>query len=253
MNLFGMEESMQSKDDLNSRDGIRLNRFVADCGLGSRRKAEELILGGQIVINGKKVTDLGTRVNPETDVVSYRGDILRPTDAPKRILLLNKPVGYLCSHGDRFHEKTVFSLLPSEYKNYKIAGRLDLNSRGLLILTNDGELAQRISHPSNGSEKEYLVTLKYDPGEKGIQAAFQKGIVDAGEILRAKMVKLVPGKNCVYRVILGEGKKRQIRRMFHASGASVVDLQRIRVGSIQLEKLNLEEGKFLLKDVGVWE
>lgn len=248
-----MEESMQSKDDLNSRDGIRLNRFLADCGLGSRRKAEELILGGQIVINGKKVTDLGTRVNLETDVVSYRGDILRPTDAPKRILLLNKPVGYLCSHGDRFHEKTVFSLLPSEYKNYKIAGRLDLNSRGLLILTNDGELAQRISHPSNGSEKEYLVTLKYDPGEKGIQATFQKGIVDAGEILRAKMVKLVPGKNCVYRVILGEGKKRQIRRMFHASGASVVDLQRIRVGSIQLEKLNLEEGKFLLKDVGVWE
>ncbi|PJZ42824.1 pseudouridylate synthase [Leptospira kmetyi] len=244
---------MQSKDDLNSRDGIRLNRFLADCGLGSRRKAEELILGGQIVINGKKVTDLGTRVNPETDIVSYRGDILRPTDAPKRILLFNKPVGYLCSHGDRFHEKTVFSLLPSEYKNYKIAGRLDLNSRGLLILTNDGELAQRISHPSNGSEKEYLVTLKYDPGEKGIQAAFQKGIVDAGEILRAKMVKLVPGKNCVYRVILGEGKKRQIRRMFHASGASVVDLQRIRVGSIQLEKLNLEEGKFLLKDVGVWE
>lgn len=248
-----MEESMQSKDDLNSREGIRLNRFLADCGLGSRRKAEELILGGQIVINGKKITDLGTRVNPETDVVSYRGDILRPTDEPKRILLLNKPVGYLCSHGDRFHEKTVFSLLPSEYKNYKIAGRLDLNSRGLLILTNDGELAQKISHPSNGSEKEYLVTLKYDPGEKGIQTAFQKGIVDAGEILRAKMVKLVPGKNCIYRVILGEGKKRQIRRMFHASGASVVDLQRIRVGSIQLEKLNLEEGKFLLKDVGVWE
>ncbi|RHX85059.1 pseudouridine synthase [Leptospira stimsonii] len=245
---------MKSQDDLSPKEGIRLNRYLADCGLGSRRKAEEWILKGQIEINGKQVTDLAVRVLPEVDVVSFRGKVVRPDREPKQLLLLNKPTGYLCSHQDRFHEKTVFSLLPEKFKNYKIAGRLDLNSRGLLLLTNDGDLAQRISHPSNGSEKEYLVWLKFDPGEKEIQTAFQKGILDAGEILRAKMVKLVPGKDCIYRVILGEGKKRQIRRMFHSLGTHVLDLQRIRVGSIQLEKLNLPEGKYLLKDaVGVWE
>lgn len=253
LSLFEMEESMQSENDSNARDEIRLNRFLADCGLGSRRKTEELIFKGQITVNGKQVTNLGTKIKPETDVVSYLGNVVEPTGIPKRILILNKPVGYLCSHGDRFHEKTVFSLLPSAYKNFKIAGRLDLNSRGLLILTNDGELAQKISHPSNGSEKEYLVTLNHDPGEKWIQTTFQKGILDAGEILRAKMVKLVPGKNCVYRITLGEGKKRQLRRMFRASGASVIDLQRIRIGSIQLEKLDLEEGKFLLTETGIWK
>lgn len=174
---------------------IRLNRFLADCGLGSRRKTEELIQKGHIEINGKRVTNLGTRIDPEIDVVSYLGDVVKPIVESKKILIFNKPIGYLCSHADRFHEKTIFSLLPSDYKNFKIAGRLDLNSRGLLILTNDGALAQKITHPSNGSEKEYLVTLKHDPGEKLIQAAFQKGILDAGEILHAKMVKLVPGKN----------------------------------------------------------
>ncbi|MBM9499518.1 rRNA pseudouridine synthase [Leptospira sp. 201903071] len=245
---------MKSQDDLPPKDGIRLNRYLADCGLGSRRKAEEWILKGLIEINGKQVTDLAVRVLSEKDVVSFRGKVVSPNGEPRQLLLLNKPAGYLCSHQDRFHEKTVFSLLPEEFKNYKIAGRLDLNSRGLLLLTNDGDLAQKISHPSNGSEKEYLVWLKFDPGEKEIQASFRKGILDAGEILRAKMVKLVPGKDCVYRVILGEGKKRQIRRMFHSLGTHVLDLQRIRVGSIQLEKLNLPEGKYLLKDaVGVWE
>ncbi|XDD51989.1 pseudouridine synthase [Leptospira sp. WS92.C1] len=239
---------MESKDDFASKEGIRINRYLADCGLGSRRKTEELILNGQITVNGILVKDLGIRVRPDTDVVSFQGKVVRPNVEPKVLLILNKPAGYLCSHQDKFHEKTIFSLLPETYKNFKIAGRLDLNSRGLLLLTNDGDLAQKIAHPSYGSEKEYLVWLRFDPGEKAIQTSFQKGILDAGEILRAKMVKLVPGKDCVYRIILGEGKKRQIRRMFHASGTSVLDLQRIRVGLIELEKLNLEEGKFLLKD-----
>ncbi len=232
---------------------IRLNRFLADCGLGSRRKTEELIQKGHIEINGKRVTNLGTRIDPEIDVVSYLGDVVKPIVESKKILIFNKPIGYLCSHADRFHEKMIFSLLPSDYKNFKIAGRLDLNSRGLLILTNDGALAQKITHPSNGSEKEYLVTLKHDPGEKLIQAAFQKGILDAGEILHAKMVKLVPGKKCVYRVILEEGKKRQIRRMFRWFGVSVVDLQRIRIGPLKLEKFNLEEGQYLLTETGIWK
>lgn len=232
---------------------IRLNRFLADCGLGSRRKTEELIQKGHIEINGKRVTNLGIRIDPEIDVVSYLGDVVKPIVESKKILIFNKPIGYLCSHVDRFHEKTIFSLLPSDYKNFKIAGRLDLNSRGLLILTNDGALAQKITHPSNGSEKEYLVTLKHDPGEKLIQAAFQKGILDAGEILHAKMVKLAPGKKCVYRVILEEGKKRQIRRMFRWFGVSVVDLQRIRIGPLKLEKFNLEEGQYLLTETGIWK
>ncbi|WP_061280229.1 pseudouridine synthase [Leptospira interrogans] len=246
MNLSEMEEFMRHLE-------IRLNRFLADCGLGSRRKTEELIQKGHIEINGKRVTNLGTRIDPEIDVVSYLGDVVKPIVESKKILIFNKPIGYLCSHVDRFHEKTIFSLLPSDYKNFKIAGRLDLNSRGLLILTNDGALAQKITHPSNGSEKEYLVTLKHDPGEKLIQAAFQKGILDAGEILHAKMVKLVPGKKCVYRVILEEGKKRQIRRMFRWFGVSVVDLQRIRIGPLKLEKFNLEEGQYLLTETGIWK
>ncbi|WP_394854626.1 pseudouridine synthase [Leptospira ellisii] len=254
MNLFEMEESMSAPDEFKKEEGIRINRYLADCGLGSRRKTEELVLGGGITINGKIVTSLSTRVRPGVDRVTYKGETIFPLSESSKLLILNKPAGYLCSHRDRFHEKTVFSLLPESYRHYKIAGRLDLNSRGLLLLTNDGELAQKISHPSQGSEKEYLVWLRDDPGEKSIRASFQKGILDAGEVLRAKMVKLLPGASCVYRVVLGEGKKRQIRRMFQASGTRVLDLQRIRVGSIELEKLNLKEGEFLLRDADeVWE
>ncbi|TGK60278.1 rRNA pseudouridine synthase [Leptospira wolffii] len=244
-------EKNQSSDKEES-PGIRINRYLADCGFGSRRKVEELVLSGKVRINGIPETDLSTRVRPG-DQVTVSGKQASPN---KRsiFLALNKPKGFLCSHGDRFHSHTVFELLPSKYSRLSIAGRLDLDSRGLLLLSDDGNWIQEITHPSEGQEKEYEVLLDKEIPFEETKTAFLKGIRDEGEILKAE--KLFSSGRTEYsdrfRVVLKQGRKRQIKRMFSALGARVEDLRRIRIGRILLEKLKIEEGKFVLLDPKDW-
>ncbi|PJZ76274.1 pseudouridine synthase [Leptospira neocaledonica] len=232
---------------------IRINRFLSDCGLGSRRKVEELVLSGKVRVNGSIEKNLSTRIKVGLDSVQVGNKKLEPpTEAI--FLALNKPKGFLCSHSDRFHSNTVFELLPKKYGKLFIAGRLDLDSRGLLLLSDQGNLVQEITHPSEGSEKEYEVVLEDELDPKEVKDRFTKGFMDEGEFLKAeKVTSLTKGEgSSKFRVILKQGRKRQIRRMFSILGARVIDLQRIRIGKLSLEKLKIGEGKFVLLDPKVW-
>lgn len=232
---------------------MRINQFLARAGVGSRRKVEEIILAGRVKVNGKTLTDLSYRVMEGTDEVRLDGKsvgINQSSHLPS-IIAFNKPLGFLASHEDQHHDQVIFDLLPKDFQKYNYAGRLDLDSRGLMILSSDGDFIQRITHPKNKIEKEYIVSLNKNIDWKPIAEEFMLGVREGGETLRASSVKpAFPKKNIVeettnhLRVILGEGKKRQIRRMFHSKNFSVIDLYRVRIGDFSLEKNPIEEGKF---------
>jgi len=236
--------SNRSDNELHETDPIRINRFLAKCGLGARRNVEDLISQGRVSINGSVITSLSMKVIPGKDSVSFDGEVIELLP-DTLVLALNKPSGYLCSHHDVHHDKTVFNLLPKKYGKFNIAGRLDLSSRGLMILSANGELLNAVSHPSTGLEKEYHVEIDSDPMESELVKSFLHGIDDGGEFLRAKEVEVLDSEKKLVRIVLKEGKKRQIHRMFASLGIKVLDLQRVRIGNLNLHSLNIDEGKFV--------
>jgi len=213
---------------------IRLQKFLSQAGIASRRKAEELIIAGKIKVNGEIVKKLGTTINEDDEIV-YQGKKIT-LDNKKVYIALNKPVGYISSASDS-QGKSVLNLIKIKEKVYP-AGRLDKDSSGLLILTNDGELAQKLTHPSFGGEKEYFITLDQDLKQEDIKK-LQRGLTISGKKLQG--VKVVSAKNKSARLILKEGINRQIRRMMGKLGYTVIKLKRIRIGKLELG--NLEEGK----------
>lgn len=207
---------------------MRLNRFLAAAGLGSRRSCEELILKGSVSVNGSYRRDLGTRVTPGDDV-RVHGRSVRAI-AP-RTLLLNKPAGYTTTRSDRHAERTIFSLLPSDCGHLFHVGRLDRESEGLLLVTNDGNLAQELMHPSKGVEKEYEVVLDKTFQAKDA-AALKKGTWIEGSVARVVSVRTL-GPNKI-QIVLHQGLKRQIRIMLGQLGFKVQRLVRIRLGPLTL-------------------
>ncbi len=207
---------------------MRLNRFLAAAGLGSRRSCEEHILKGRVALNGSICRTLSTQVLADDDV-RVNGRLIHAF-AP-RTILLNKPAGYVCTRSDRHAERTVFDLLPSDAGNLFHVGRLDKESEGLLLLTNDGVLSQELMHPSKGVEKEYEVILDRTFGPKDA-AALKKGTWIEGSIARVEAVRqLAPNK---IQVILHQGLKRQIRVMLGQLGFDVKRLNRTRLGPLTL-------------------
>jgi 23S rRNA pseudouridine2605 synthase len=207
---------------------MRLNRFLAAAGLGSRRSCEELILKGSVSVNGSVARNLSTRVE-EKDDVRVSGRIVHAF-AP-RTILLNKPAGYTTTRSDKHAERTIFDLLPSDVGHLFHVGRLDKESEGLLLLTNDGILAQDLMHPSKGVEKEYEVILdKSFMEQDGI--ALRKGTWIEGSVARVESVRnTAPNK---IQIILHQGLKRQIRIMLGQLGFKVQRLTRIRLGPLTL-------------------
>jgi len=241
---------------------VVLQKYIADAGYASRRKAQELIKGGRVRVNGE-IAKPGRRVSKE-DSVEIGNQKIKPF-SEKIYLMMNKPRGYVCTSRKFAKEKNVFDLLAGSNlpaKRLKIAGRLDKDSRGLLILTNDGEYVNKLTHPSHGSEKEYLARISGNYGRIDAEHATRKlkQGVDIGEgdgIVRAKEARYsgpLAGFSqprseqgqAEFRIVLAEGKKRQIRRMFKALGHEVADLKRIRIGKIKLGDLG--EGKFRMLD-----
>jgi 23S rRNA pseudouridine2605 synthase len=207
---------------------MRLNRFLAAAGLGSRRSCEELILRGSVSVNGRYVRDLATRISGDDDVRVHGRTI--HAIAP-RTILLNKPAGYTTTRSDRHAERTIFDLLPSDCGHLFHVGRLDRESEGLLLLTNDGILAQELMHPSKGIEKEYEVVVDRLFGDKEA-AALRRGTWIEGSVARVESVRhLGPTK---IAVILHQGLKRQIRVMLGQLGFKVQRLVRIRLGPLTL-------------------
>ena len=216
---------------------MRLQKFISRAGYASRRKAEALIRDGLVKINGRTTTEMGVKIDPERDVVTIDGERLT-LEGTLVYILLNKPKGVVSTLSDNFDRPIVTDLVPLKERVYPV-GRLDYDSRGLLLLTNDGDLANRLTHPRHHVSKTYLVTASGDLSPSEIHH-FEKGI-DIGGYMTAPCRIQQSGKNR-YRIILKEGKNRQIRRMFEALGHQVVDLQRISIGSIRLG--DLEEGSW---------
>ncbi len=207
---------------------MRLNRFLAAAGLGSRRSCEEHILKGRISINGSVARDLALRVN-EGDDVRISGRVIH-TIAP-RTILLNKPAGYTTTRSDKFAERTIFDLIPTDTGNLFHVGRLDKESEGLLLLTNDGALAQDLMHPSKGVDKEYEVVVDKTFTERDA-AALKKGTWIDGAKARVESVRaLAPNK---IQIVLHQGLKRQIRVMLGQLGFNVQRLTRTRLGPLTL-------------------
>jgi len=207
---------------------MRLNRFLAAAGLGSRRSCEELILKGSVSVNGSFCRDLSTRVS-EGDDVRVSGRIVHAI-AP-RTILLNKPAGYTTTRSDRHAERTIFDLLPSDTGHLFHVGRLDKESEGLLLLTNDGILAQELMHPSKGVDKEYEVILD-KPFLDTDAAALKRGTWIEGSVARVESVRTMgPTK---IQIVLHQGLKRQIRVMLGQLGFKVQRLIRTRLGPLTM-------------------
>ena len=210
---------------------MRLQKFLSRAGICSRRKGEEYIKAGWVKVNGKIVTELGVKVDPEQDAVEVDSDAIRSDSAPIYIAL-NKPRGYVSSCHQQ-NEKIVLDLLDISERVYPI-GRLDKDSSGLLLLTNDGRLHHRLSHPSFSHEKEYEVTVA-KPLPEGALRKLAKGLPMMGTRTRPARVKRISSRR--FRIVLLEGKNKQIRRMVRKVGNQVVDLKRIRIANIELASL----------------
>lgn len=212
-------------------DGTRLNKFLASCAVGSRRDCDALIAAGRVEINGQRCTQLATRVTP-ADFVKVDGR--RVTPKATTIIALHKPRGFVCSRDDEMGRETIYDLLPPSLHNLHHVGRLDRDSEGLLILTNDGDLSQRLMHPSQSVEKEYLVTAN-QAFENAHLDQFLSGIYTPEGKLRAKAIERLSPRRI--KVILDHGAKRQIRVMFEAMGYTVSKLLRVRIGQLWLGDL----------------
>lgn len=223
---------------------MRLQKFLADAGVGSRRASEQIILEGRVLVNGEVVRELGTKVTPGHDRVVLDG---RPLKTKKKLYIaINKPRGYICSKADPEGRHTVHDLLPREWSNLQSVGRLDYNSEGLIFYTNDGDFALRLTHPRYGIRKRYLVTIKGEVTGDHL-AALQKGIYDGDEVLRAESARILKGgkSHGLLELVLTEGKNREVRRMFEKLGLGVDRLQRVQVGRVKLGELPLAKWRAL--------
>jgi len=218
---------------------IRLQKFLSSAGFCSRRKGEEYIRDGLVKVNGMIVTELGTKVDPQNDRIEVNETLVR-AGHKKIYIALNKPREYVTSC-DHPGEKIVLDLVDIPGRIYPV-GRLDKDSTGLLLLTNDGKLHHRLSHPSFDHEKEYEVTVASHITD-GALSSLEKGMPMMGTKTRPAKVKRLSNKR--FRIVLKEGRNRQIRRMVRKVGSRVTGLKRIRISSIKLGKLSEGSWRYL--------
>jgi 23S rRNA pseudouridine2605 synthase len=226
---------------------VRLQVFLARSGVASRRACEELIAQGRVSVNGEVVTAPGTRITPGTDVVAMDGE--RVEAPPVTWIALHKPSGYVTSRQDAFHRATVYDLLPERFHSLFHVGRLDRDSEGLLLLTNDGEAANRFLHPSFGVTKEYEVDVDGKPSNDSMRQLTNGVELDDGIAQAESVRRLGEVAQNVFRlrVVLREGKKREVRRMMEALGHPVRRLLRTRFGPIELGELGSGKWRFVGK------
>ncbi|RLC50512.1 MAG: hypothetical protein DRI23_06930 [Candidatus Cloacimonadota bacterium] len=216
---------------------VRINKYLAKCNVGSRRKVEEFILAGRVQVNGKKVTDLAYQIDQETDKVKFDNKLL---ELPQETIyiMLNKPVNYLVTAKDDFDRKTVFDILPDFKTHLFSIGRLDYMSDGLLLLTNDGDFADKIIHPRNKLPKVYKVTIKGKLDKSALEK-LRSGVVIDGKKTNPAIVHVNSSaeNKSVLKMTIFEGRKRQIRYMIKAVGSEVLQLRRLQIGDVKLGNL----------------
>lgn len=225
----------------------RLQKYIANSGVTSRRKAEELILSGHVKVNGITITELGTKVEPAKDVVMVDNKII--TEAQQFVYLkLYKPEGYVTTVKDQFNRKTVIDLINIKDRIYPI-GRLDYNTSGLLLLTNDGDLANKLLHPKYKIYKIYVAEVTGQISLDSIEKLKKGVIIDGYKTAPAKIKLLNHNQNSsIVQVSIYEGKNRQVRKMLDSVGHTVKKLERVSFGEITLDNLKTGQWKFLSKE-----
>ena len=224
---------------------IKLQKYFSDCGVMSRRAAEEEIKQGRVKINGAVAT-LGQRIDPDVDVVEYKGKPLKKQSDEKLYILLNKPRGYVTTLCDEKGRRTVTDLLSSIKTRVYPVGRLDMDSDGLLLLTNDGELANRLTHPRHEIPKIYHVTVSGAVSASQIEALSSPMVIDGYEILPVKTtVKATDKTSTLLEMTLFEGRNRQIRKMCESQNLKITRLCRVALGNIALGSLEVGKWRYL--------
>jgi 23S rRNA pseudouridine2605 synthase len=234
---------------MSAAEPVRVQKFIADAGVCSRRAAEALIAQGEVWVNGTAAT-LGQKITPGVDKVTVSGKTVRVTAQPKITVAVHKPRGLVCSNDDPHHAATVFDLLPREFSKFRFfcAGRLDLDSEGLVILTTDGDLANRLMHPSQTVVKRYHVVLK-TPFPSARLPQLIRGVTIEGERLKVERAALINADasqaSTDIDVHMHHGKKREIRLLFTGLGYDVKRLRRYQIGALQVKGIPLRGGKVL--------
>ncbi len=220
----------------------RLNKFLAECGVDSRRKCDLLIQSGRVAVNGKIVRTLGIKINEGRDTVTVDGKSVHLPQKFKYILL-NKPQGSVTTVQDEFGRKTVLDLLPKDERVFPV-GRLDKDTTGALLLTNDGELAFRLTHPKFKVEKTYQVAVSQPVSDYDLQK-IASGIMLEDGITRSCQIKFLDQSRRNVELVLKEGRKREIKRMFKALGNRVIKLKRIKFAFLTTENLAVGNWRYL--------
>jgi pseudouridine synthase len=215
---------------------VRLQKFLAEAGVASRRASEQLILDGRVSVNGQPVVLLGSKVDPARDTIALDGRALKTKR--KLYIALHKPPFYVCTRKDELNRRTIHDLLPREWDNLYSVGRLDAESEGLIFLTNDGDFSLRLTHPRYGVKKKYIALVE-GRVEASLLKKFTEGIRHEGELLKAEKAKLLSANNSHSEVELelAEGKNREVRRLFESIGLTVVRLARVQIGKIRIAEL----------------
>ena len=219
------------------KEGMRINQFLSHAGIGSRRKVEEFILSGRIKVNGRKIDDLSIRIDPDGDVIEYQNR--RVVIIKYHYIMLNKPKGVITSVNDEKNRPIVMDLLPERYRFAGVVpvGRLDKDTTGLLLMTNDGDMAHLLTHPKFGVDKEYVVELD-KPLDEETQKKLEKGVFIQGHKTRPAEITFIGTGGKTLLLKIREGKKRQIREMFSHFSYTVKKLKRTGFGPLVLKGVN---------------
>jgi len=247
---YPASSSSAREEKATSQDGaVRLNKYVADHGVASRRACDELILEGKVMVDGAPVTRLGTKILPHEQRVEIDGFILRPENAKRRYYLLNKPAGVLCTNERRETRPRAIDLITAREKGriYTV-GRLDEESKGLILLTNDGEFAQRVAHPRYGVPKTYSVKVRGHIAEEAVQKIREGVHLSEGRTGGARIIVRRRGREySALDVTLLEGMNREVRRVFARVGHKVIDLKRISIGALTVRGLRIGSWRALTR------
>ncbi len=220
---------------------VRLQKYLAECGVASRRKCEEIILSGRVEVDGEVVEELGTKVDPKVNKVTVNGRLIKNTQ-DFRYILLHKPEGFITTAKDQFDRPSVIDIVGDVEERIYPVGRLDYDTSGLLLLTNDGDLTFKLTHPKHNVEKTYIARVVGIPDADAIESLKSGVYIDGYKTARAKVdiVKTLEGSTSV-KISIKEGKNRQVRKMFSAVGHEVLALKRIATGNLFLGELKRGE------------
>nr|WP_026894071.1 pseudouridine synthase [Clostridiisalibacter paucivorans] len=224
---------------------MRLQKYMAKCGVASRRKSENIILEGRVKVNGKTITELGIKVDPDKDVVILDNKIIR-MEKNNVYIIINKPEGYVTTVSDQFNRPTVIDLIRSIDERIYPVGRLDYDTSGLLILTNDGNLTYKLTHPKHEINKEYIAKIKGIPNNKSLNE-FRNGLKIEDYVTSKANIEIIETyrQNSQVKIIIHEGKNRQVRKMCGKIGHPVIKLKRVAIGDLNIDKMKTGEWRFL--------